>query len=93
MCWRRLKSWLGCSVALGWLAFDARVCGQELRLEIEPEWEGAPVVLGETLSSERVGDLSLSRVDGLLSRLALRRADGSWLESDRWHVYFSAQKQ
>lgn len=37
--------------------------------------------------------MSLSRVEGLLSRLALRRADGSWLESDRWHVYFSAEKR
>jgi hypothetical protein len=88
-----LKTWLGCGVALGWLALNPQLSGQELRLELELEWKGNPVVPGETLSSERVSDLSLSRVDGLLSRLALRRADGSWLESERWHVYFSAEKR
>jgi len=82
-----------CGLALGWLAFDAQLSGQELRLEIVPEWEGNPVVLEETVSSEGVSGMSLSRVDGLLSRLGLRRADGSWLESDRWHVYFSAEKR
>ncbi|PYK60740.1 MAG: hypothetical protein DME21_10910, partial [Verrucomicrobia bacterium] len=86
-------AWLACGLALGWLAFDAQLSGQELRLEIVPEWEGNPVVPGETVSSERVSGMSLSRVDGLLSRLGLRRADGSWLESDRWHVYFSAEKR
>jgi cytochrome c peroxidase len=88
-----LKIWLGCGVTFGWLAFFPHVSGQALRLEIEPEWQGNPVVLGETLSAARVSGMSLSRVDGLLSRLALRRADGSWLESDRWHVYFSAEKR
>ena len=86
-------AWLACGLALGWLAFAAQLSGQELRLEIVPEWEGNPVVLGETVSSERVSGMSLSRVDGLLSRLGLRRADGSWLESDRWHVYVSAEKR
>ena len=92
-CGSSLKNWLGFGVALGWLAFAARLSGQELRLEIEPEWEGSPIVLGQTLPTGRIGGMSLSRVDGLLSRLALQRADGSWLESDRWHVYFSAEKR
>src|SRR5437879_5221566 len=88
-----LRTWLGCGVALGWLAFEAQVCGQELRWEIEPEWDGNPIVLGQTLPTGRLDGMSLSRIDGLLSRLALRRADGSWLESDQWHVYFSAEKR
>src|SRR5207244_1364797 len=79
-CDSSLKIWLGCGVTLGWLAFFPHLSGQALRLEIEPEWQGNPVVLGETLSAARVSGMSLSRVDGLLSRLALRRADGSWLE-------------
>ncbi|HKS36918.1 MAG TPA: MbnP family protein [Verrucomicrobiae bacterium] len=89
---RWLKAWLTQSVALGCLAWGLRVSGQELRLEIEPEWEGNPVVPGKILATGRVPGMSLSRVDGLLSRLALQRADGSWLKSDRWHVYFSAEK-
>lgn len=34
----------------------------------------------------------MSRLDGLLSRLALQRTDGTWLESGRWHVFVSAEK-
>jgi len=86
---RSLKTWLMRGIVLGSLVFLTRMSGQELRLEIEPEWLGKPLALEETLSSERVAGLSLSRVDGLLSRLALQRADGSWLESDRWYAYFS----
>jgi cytochrome c peroxidase len=93
VCGRWLKTCLGCGIALACLAFGPHLSGQELRLEIEPEWEGNALVLGETLSSRQVNGFSISRVDGLLSRLALRRTDGTWLESDRWHVYLSAEKR
>src|SRR5438874_350805 len=33
-------AWLACGLALGWLAFAAQLSGQELRLEMVPEWEG-----------------------------------------------------
>ena len=36
--------------------------------------------------------ISISRFDGLLSQLALQRTDGSWLESDQWFVFLSAEK-
>ena len=67
--------------------------GQKLQLEIEPEWQGKPLVLGQRLPNERVDGISVSRLDGLLSQLALQRTDGSWLESEQWHVYLNAQKQ
>ena len=66
---------------------------QKLRLEIEPEWQGKTLVLDQKLSGARVDGISVSRLDGLLSHLALQRLDGSWLESDQWHVFFSAEKQ
>src|SRR6478736_1885999 len=67
--------------------------GQKLQLEIEPVWRGKPLVLGQPLSSATEAGISLSRLDGLLSRLALQRADGSWLESEHWYAFLSAQQQ
>jgi cytochrome c peroxidase len=62
-------------------------------LEIEPEWQGSPLVLGRELPSPHVADLSISRLEGLLSQLALQRSDGTWLESGQWHVFVSAEKR
>ena len=66
---------------------------QKLRLDIEPEWQGKPLVLGNDLGDSKVTALSVSRFDGLLSDLALQRSDGSWLKSDRWYVFFSLEKR
>jgi len=62
-------------------------------LEIEPEWQGSALVPGSKLPSPHVADLSISRLEGLLSQLALQRADGTWLESGQWHVFVSAEKR
>ena len=82
----------------GLVAFGGMVCissafAQKLQLEIEPEWQGKPLVLGRRLPSKQVDGISISRLDGLLSQLALQRTDGTWLESEQWHVYFNAQNQ
>lgn len=66
--------------------------GQKLQLEFEPEWQGSPLLLDKKLPGA-VDGMSVSRLDGLLSQLSLQRADGSWLESDRWHVFLSAGKR
>jgi cytochrome c peroxidase len=51
-----------------------------------------PAVAVETLRLEfrlagDLGDRRLSRLDALLSGLALQRADGTWIESRDWHAY------
>ena len=76
-----------------WLVCLAPAFGQKLQLEIEPLWQGKPLALNQKLSGGRLADISISRLDGLLSQLALQRADGSWLESEKWFVFFSAEKQ
>lgn len=46
-----------------------------------------------SLNEELAGDklaVRVSRLDFLLSGLALRRKDGSWLESQDWYAYLSA---
>jgi cytochrome c peroxidase len=71
----------------------APVSGQKLRLEFEPEWNGRPLVLNQPLPAGCVNGLSVSRFDGLLSRLALQRTDGSWLESKDWYFFLSGEKR
>jgi cytochrome c peroxidase len=61
-----------------------------LHLEIQPEWNGSPLTAGQQLSS--TNDLAITRLDGLLSHLSLQRADGSWINSGEWHVFFSVEK-
>ena len=97
--WRRCfrgncsDTWRVFLLAFIWLVCLAPAFGQKLQLEIEPEWQGKPLVLNQKLSSERISEISVSRLDGLLSQLALQRADGSWLESEQWHVFLSTEKQ
>ena len=74
------------------LGFGSNVSGQKLRLEIEPQWQGKPLALDQALSTRHWPGLSIRRLDGLLSQLALQRADGTWLESDRWTTFFSARE-
>lgn len=83
----------------GWLLCFL-VCvaqAERLQIEIEPEWiwEGVPIApgVGKTLPTTRITEgLSISRLDGLLSELALQRSDGSWLKSGQWQAFFSAEK-
>ena len=51
------------------------------------------MVLGTELGDCEVSALTVTRLDGLLSDLALQRSDGSWLKSEGWHGFFSLEKQ
>lgn len=89
---RRPRVWLYALVGLAWLLCISTTYSQKLQLEIEPLWQGEPLILGRKQAGQ-VDEISISRIDGLLSQLALQRADGSWLESDQWHAFLSAEKQ
>jgi len=90
---RASKFWLACSLLLGCLASLSPAVAQILRLEIKPVWCNQPLFLDKQLADAQVRGLSISRLDGLLSQLALQRSDGSWLESDQWHAFLSADRQ
>jgi len=62
--------------------------GQELRLEIVPMASGQVLRLNEPLAPGIAA--RVTRLDCLLSGLALQRQDGSWLESQDWFAYLSA---
>jgi cytochrome c peroxidase len=59
-----------------------------MRLEI------TPVVNGEPLAKDMWQDerFAVTRLDYLLSTLALQHEDGSWLESEDWHGFLSLEK-
>ncbi len=85
--------WLGLYILLAGFVQLPLANGQKLQIQLEPEWRDAPLILGRQLPDAHANTMSISRLDGLLSQLALQRSDGTWLESDRWHVFFSAEKR
>ncbi len=62
---------------------------QVMRLEIEPVWQEQTLSAGQPMNES---GLRVSRLDFLLSKLALKRADGSWLESRDWFAFYSLSK-
>jgi cytochrome c peroxidase len=83
---------LGLVLLLGWLP-QGDVCAQQVRLELNPVWLGRPLVLAQSIKDAKSAGFSLTRLDGLLSELALQRTNGTWLESGAWHVFFSVEQQ
>lgn len=59
--------------------------GQEVRLEVVPVAKGQALRLNEGLAASA----RISRLDCLLSGLALQKRDGTWLESQDWFAYLS----
>lgn len=87
-----IRAWLTNFLLLVALLCAAPARAQKLRLEFEPRWADAPLQLSRALPGAKARELSVSRLDGLLSELALQRADGTWLESQSWFAFLSAEK-
>jgi cytochrome c peroxidase len=80
---------------LSLLVLAVGVCRTEaavpmMRLEIEPVWDGTPLKVSG--AAEGRESSRLSRLDYLLSKLALKKADGAWVESRDWFAFFSLDK-
>lgn len=73
----------GCGQLLGGPVAQA----QELRLDIIPKLQGQALRLDDTQTAP--GGLRITRLDWLLSGLALQKQDGSWVESRDWFAYLS----
>lgn len=61
--------------------------GQDLQLEIMPMVNGQALRLNEPLGLAVA--TQVTRLDCLLSGLALQKKDGTWLESKDWYAYLS----
>jgi len=60
---------------------------QELHLQVLPTAAGEPLRLHEALGKD--APARIQRLDLLLSGLALKKEDGTWLESRDWFAYLS----
>lgn len=89
--WLRLAPWTpvvaGVALGLGPAARSAQA--QTLRLQVHPVVQAQQaLVLGQPLAT--AGQPRITRLDFLLSGLALQRQDGTWVESRDWYAYMSA---
>lgn len=75
-------------VSLG--VVEGRAQGHSLRIEVEHRFAGQPLAFNSlTLTNPAGNRFSVSRLDYLLSGLALKRTDGTWLPSRDWSAYLS----
>lgn len=74
-------------VCCGGLLLTLPASGQDLQLEIVPMVNGQAMRLNEPLALAVA--TQVTRLDCLLSGLALQKEDGSWLESKDWFAYLS----
>jgi len=65
-----------------------------LHLEFRPKDAGSPLMKGETFDGGGNGELTLSRLDFLISGLALQKTDGTWIEAaPDWVGFVSTGKR
>jgi cytochrome c peroxidase len=77
---------------LGMASVQTRAAGV-LKLDFAVGGEGAGLAVGDAFDGGSNGELTLKRLDFLLSGLALQRTDGTWLESRDWTEFISVGKQ
>lgn len=66
-------------------AFAASEPARDIQIDILPCWGTEPLALGREQGRDAAGaKVVVLRLDLLLSQVALRREDGSWLESKDW---------
>ena len=71
------------------LLLPANIAGAaDLRVDFEPQFNGAPLIFDAPANQTAGGQtISVTRLDFLLSDIALRRADGNWIEQKDWFGY------
>jgi cytochrome c peroxidase len=75
---------------LAWQSACAAVCGASLAVSLEPQFNGLPLAPDSmTHVTAARQTISVTRLDFLLSDLALRRADGVWLGQTNWFAFAS----
>lgn len=76
------------------LALSLPAAAGVLHLEFRPHREGAAIGKGGTFPGGENGELTLSRLDFLVTGLALQKTDGTWIEAaPGWVDFVSTGKQ
>lgn len=90
-CRRRLRRACGVACLLG--LWCGGVSAANLTVELLPRFAGAPLGFDAATNQTSAGQkISITRLDFLLSNIALRRADGSWLTQPDWFALLSARE-
>src|SRR5205814_201860 len=64
-----------------------------LNVQILPQFNGAPLRFDSVTNEIATGQsISVTRLDFLLSDIALRRADGTWVGLANWQAYLSPRE-
>jgi len=87
----RFSLQLGFAFAFALVTLSARAAtGRALRLEFVPCLGEQPVVGEKGAVARLPGGVEISRLDWLVSEIALQKADGTWLPGSDWYGYLSA---
>jgi cytochrome c peroxidase len=64
----------------------------DLRVDFVPQFNGTPLIFDSLTNQTAAGQMiSVTRLDFLLSDIALRRADGTWIEQKNWFAFIGAR--
>ena len=64
----------------------------ELRVDFAPQFNGAPLIFDlPAYQTGSGGKISVTRLDFLLSDLALRRTDGTWIGKRDWYAFIGGR--
>lgn len=80
---------------LGWMMVsgNAAVTGHLLEVQIAPQFHAQPLAYDTITNTLASGHkISVTRLDFLLSKIALRSADGKWIELPNWYAYISGRE-
>jgi cytochrome c peroxidase len=76
-----------------WLAHHARGVETEVTVSLSPRFRGEPLVFDELRATNSAGQaFAVTRLDLLLSGVAVRRANGPWLEKHHWFAFINARE-
>jgi cytochrome c peroxidase len=80
------------SILLFPLLLAMGAAGADLRVDFVPQFDGGPLVFDSLTNRIASGqNISVTRLDFLLSGISLRRADGVWIEQKGWFAFISAR--
>lgn len=76
-----------------WLTQRAHGAESEVTVSIEPRFRGEALVFDQLRCTNAAGQtLAVTRLDMLLSGIAVRRTIGSWLEKHHWFAFINARE-
>ena len=76
-----------------WLTQRASGAESEITVSIAPRYRGEPLVFDQLRCTNAAGQaLAVTRLDMLLSSIAVRRTNGSWLEKHNWFAFIHARE-